>query len=81
MIKVIIRECKTDGNVWESIHRTDNQDLAIQRAVKKRWGAKATYREDSGLKGYGQIWRVLKPCGSTWEASAITYRVSVCCEN
>lgn len=56
MISVRIRECKTNGREWTHNARTDDHDIAIGRTIKKHWGTRAFFWQDSGLqKGYGQI--------------------------
>lgn len=56
MMTIKIRECKTDGRVWTSRHRTEDKGTALDRALRKHFGAAAGWWPDSGLgPDYGQV--------------------------
>jgi hypothetical protein len=61
MIKITIRECKTQGQVWTSKHRTQNHDAAIGLALKKHFGRNSHFFRNHELSrgiesgGYGQV--------------------------
>lgn len=73
MITVTIRECKTNGRTWTHRARTDDPDIAVDRAIQKHWPGCFLWA-DSGLgKSYGQIMMPLS-CGSN---TSMTGRIRV----
>lgn len=83
LINVTIRECKRDGRSWSSNHRADDENEAIEKAIKKVWGRAARFERDHGLSGnrhpsegrlYGQVFRKIKN-DVAW--SSMTGRISI----
>jgi hypothetical protein len=62
-ITITITECRTNGRVWESAHKTDDPDRAVSLAIARHWGRRAGFYPDRGLNRnvdldhtrYGQI--------------------------
>lgn len=74
MITVTIRECKRDGQVWTHRARTSDEQTAINRAIRRHFGARAGFWADSGLgPDYGQI---VEPAGVS-SSSCVTGRVRI----
>ena len=81
MLYIYIGQCGGDRKPWYSAHRTNDPDEAIERAIRKHWGAAAGWWGDHGLNHgldssrtrYGQI---IKPC-STGGYDCVTPRVRI----
>jgi|GEM_PF-4277222 len=77
---VTIRECRANGQVWETRHKGTPEE-ALARALRKHWGPSAFLQLDSGLNRggrlgeariYGQVFRSVGQQGNS-----ATGRVSV----
>ena len=64
MIEIEITECHQRGETWISKHRTEDVQIAVERAIRARWGKAAHFhRENDVSQGrdalagsqYGQI--------------------------
>ena len=62
----------------ESSHRTDDQETAIQRAVRKHWGRAVFFKDDgrgSDTRRFGQVWRPTN-YGNTAETGVVMVDVA-----
>jgi hypothetical protein len=78
---VTITELTGDRPVHRSEHQTDDETVALRRAIEKAYGRGAYLVPDAGLHGlphrYGQIVRDMRSQGNGWQATCLTGRVSV----
>ena len=69
MITVKIRTLNTEPTEWLSQHRTNDPAEAIQRAVRRHFGSRAHWNNDSSISGqtrwYGQVGYPLRYGGQT----------------
>ncbi|GLR55205.1 hypothetical protein GCM10007923_64270 [Shinella yambaruensis] len=79
MKTVTIRQCYGDHTEWTSTHRTDDDQVAIERAIKRRFGVRAAFYEDNGLstesKKYGQIGHPTKWGNASMDTGRVSIRV------
>lgn len=69
-MKTIIRECKTNGQVWRG--------KTPESIIRRVFGRKAFFQQDNGLpSGYGQIFRDCGYNSNGWSASSLTGRVRI----
>jgi hypothetical protein len=79
MIRVTIRECRDNGSQWTSQHRSESDEEAFAKALRKHWGTRASFFLNHGLSRqieggcYGQVMRWL----DTSQYSSITGRVRI----
>ena len=77
MTTVTITECGGNHRTWTSRHRTTDERTARRRAIRKVWGQRAGFWQDSGLPyGYGQI---IEPGGQN-SSRCLTGRVWISIE-
>ena len=62
MTSIEIKECYGEHVATTSIHRAEEVDQAIERAVAKRYGKKAVFVENMSLRAnqnvrFGQVYR------------------------
>jgi hypothetical protein len=61
VIRIRIKECRSDGKTWESRHRTADHQEAIDRAIIKQFGKGRSFYASPPCTGqgpntrYGQI--------------------------
>jgi len=78
MKTVTISECKSNGKIWESRHKTENDELAIEKAIKKQFGENAGFHRDTGLADIGMYGQIAVPIGKQpGQSSTITGRVRI----
>jgi hypothetical protein len=77
IMNITITDCYAHQMVRKSAHRTTQKETAIERAIRKHWGASAELHIDRGLSNdgliYGQIGRPAKTGG----LNMITGRISI----
>lgn len=78
---ITIEECYGEYPKTRTTHRVNDAELAIERAITKRYGRKAVLMEDKGLcesyprVRFGQVFKPMK--GEPNTLTSITWRVCV----
>lgn len=80
MKTVTIRYCYGDYQELVSTHRTDSEEVAIERAIAKNFGERAGFYRDNGISTettqYGQIGHYSKSAGcSVMDTGRVSIRV------
>ena len=79
MITITITRTRS-GDTFQSNHRTDDEDIAIERAVTRRFGKSAFFHDDrsgGATRRFGQVMAEIKSSGAVWAARDVSGRVMV----
>ena len=60
---ITITEVGTRGTIYTIRVKASAQDAALQKALHKRWGRGTIWQPDSGLRGYGQVFKSMAALG------------------
>ncbi len=77
MKTVTISECKAGGKSWTHTARTDDDQTAIARTIKRHFGRKAWFWRDNGLKNQGMYGQIAEPIPGHNASNCVTGRVSI----
>lgn len=77
MKTVSISECKTNGRSWTHTARTNDEKVAIERAVKKHFGRNAWFWRDNGLVNLGMYGQIAVPVKGDNGSTCVTGRVNI----
>lgn len=63
MFTVTITEVGTRGKTYFTRVRSHTREKALDRALRKIWGVGTIWLPDSGLPGYGQVFKSMAALG------------------
>ena len=77
MITVTIEETSMEGAQWVSTHNTNDESIALERAISKHWGKSKYFHENRGLSDCGMFGQIVKYVKSLNASTALTGQVAI----